>query len=472
MEGRRLILRLLAVLLIALLPALLFGEPQDPPDFDDHTLPEASEPAPRAWLMGVVDMAVLFSVLSLGTWFIHKTRSRKGIFWLSMFSLAYLGFVRNGCVCAIGSIQNVSQALFDPGQSAEGTVFQPNLAPNLAASAGVAEAITYAAPMVVIFYFFVPLLFSAVFGRSYCAVACPHGAIQDAVVVKPLEVPPWLDNALGLIPFIYLGLGVLFAATGSAYIICDYDPFIALFRLTGSSFMVGLGVVFLLVGTVIGRPYCRYFCPYGVLLRIFSYLSKWRVTIYPDRCIDCSLCEHSCPFGAIVPSTPQTYAESRTEGKNLLATMLLLTPLVIGATAYFGYRLTPAFANLNRDVLLARQIEKEEILLGEGKKMKDMIADNETTERSQDWRKTGEKPEAAIARGEAAYGRLEIGAWIFGAFMGMVIMVRLIVLAVRRRRPEYEAHQGSCYSCGRCYDYCPISNGIPDHYTTGRAPRI
>ena len=32
---------------------------------------------------------------------------------LSLFSLLYFGFYREGCVCAIGSVQNVALALFD-----------------------------------------------------------------------------------------------------------------------------------------------------------------------------------------------------------------------------------------------------------------------------------------------------------------------------------------------------------------------
>ncbi|MCJ8331174.1 MAG: 4Fe-4S ferredoxin, partial [Lentisphaeria bacterium] len=89
--------------------------------------------------------------------------------------------------------------------------------------------------------------------RSYCAAVCPHGAIQDIVLVKAIEVPDWLEHCLGILPFIWLGLGVLYAATGAAYIICDFDPFVALFRLDGNASMLGLGALFLIVGMFIGR---------------------------------------------------------------------------------------------------------------------------------------------------------------------------------------------------------------------------
>ena len=152
-----------------------------PPDFKGkHDLPEVTRPEPRSWEMGMVDIGMLFLALTLATWFIHKSRSRKGLFWLSLFSLGYFGFAREGCVCAIGSIQNVAQAVFDPG---------------------------FVAPLVVVVYFFLPLLYSALFGRSYCAAVCPHGAIQDLVVVKPIEVPRWLEHVLGMSALCLLGLG-------------------------------------------------------------------------------------------------------------------------------------------------------------------------------------------------------------------------------------------------------------------------
>ena len=39
-----------------------------------------------------------------------------------------------------------------------------------------------------------------------------------------------------------------------------------MFRMNGRSLMVLSGVALLLLGTVVGRPYCRFLCPYGALL--------------------------------------------------------------------------------------------------------------------------------------------------------------------------------------------------------------
>ena len=81
--------------------------------------------------------------------------------------------------------------------------------------------------------------------------------------------------------------------------ICRYDPFIGFFRLNGPAPMIFTGAAFLIVGMVVARPYCRFSCPYGVLLKWLSKLSRHHLTISPDICIQCRLCEDSCPFGAI-----------------------------------------------------------------------------------------------------------------------------------------------------------------------------
>ena len=66
---------------------------------------------------------------------------------------------------------------------------------------------------------------------------------------------------------------MLFAATGAGYVICRFDPFVPLFRLTGDWTMLMTGGIFLLIGVFVSRPYCRFFCPYGILLGWLSRFS-------------------------------------------------------------------------------------------------------------------------------------------------------------------------------------------------------
>ncbi len=66
-------------------------------------------------------------------------------------------------------------------------------------------------------------------------------------------------------------------------------------------------IVFLLFASVIGlntvavRFWCRYLCPFGGLLGIFSKLALFRREVSSD-CSSCGLCEKSCPTGTIDPN--------------------------------------------------------------------------------------------------------------------------------------------------------------------------
>lgn len=255
-----------------------------PPDFETaYEMPEMTHPAPRAAWREYIDVGVLAVALVAATVIALRLRSRSAMIGLSVFSLAYFGFYRAGCICPVGSVQH--------------------------ATLSVADA-TYAIPLSVAVFFALPLLFALLFGRVFCGGVCPLGAAQDVALIKPVRVPSWLESALGVLPYVYLGAAVLFVVNGAGFIVCAYDPFVPFFRLAGPWTMLALGGVFLAASMFVGRPYCRFLCPYGVLLGFCSRWSWRKVSITPDECVVCGLCEDACPFGAIHPPTPPGVDES------------------------------------------------------------------------------------------------------------------------------------------------------------------
>jgi len=390
-----------------------------PPDFveTNHKLPEATTPAPREAFYEYLDIFVLLSGLILASYLVLKKRSRKLIFCLMIFSLIYFGFWRKGCVCSIGSIQNVVLSIFDS---------------------------SYAIPIGALVFFILPLIFTLFFGRVFCAALCPLGAIQDIVLLRSISVPAWLESCLRILAYTYLAAVVLFAGTSSAFIICRYDPFISFFRLSGSLNIVILGICFLIVGIFIGRPYCRFFCPYGIILRQLSRISKWKVTITPDECIKCKLCEDSCPFGAIKEPTAQWIDSDYKKGKKRLVFLIILLPILIGLGASGGNLMSPAASKVHETVRLAERIYAEDT---------EMVKD--TTDASTAFRATGQETKELYEQADLIKDKFAAGGWLFGGFIGFVIGLKLISHSIRRVRDDYQAERAGCLACGRCFEYCP-----------------
>jgi len=389
------------------------------PEFGSgYTQPTPATPEPRALALEYTDVVILLIVLTLASWFAIRKRSRKGLLWLSVFSLIYFGFYRDGCICSIGSVQNISLTLFDPG---------------------------YAISVTTLLFFLLPLIFTLYFGRTFCAGACPLGAMQDLVIIKPLTMPKWLREILGIIPYIYLAFAVLFAATGTDFIICRYDPFVGIFRMDAQFHMIVLGVAFLLMGMFIARPYCRFLCPYGVLLNWMSRFSKWHLSITPAECIKCKLCSDSCPFDAIVYPSDEKQSNYIKWGVNRFLIFALLIPLWILAGGFAGSKAHTWISRANPTVYLA------ELLLSKP----EVRADQKNLD-VQAFLSSGKSMETLVREATLIREKFNSGGMIAGGFLGLVFGMTLLSQITYRKKSDYQPHKGNCFSCGRCMSYCPV----------------
>ncbi|NSW94496.1 MAG: 4Fe-4S binding protein [Bacteroidales bacterium] len=400
--------------------AVIFAQDRFPrPEFESgYTYPEHQMPLQRAPVWQYIDLAVLVSALSVASWLALKRRSRNGLLWLSVFSLAYFGFFREGCICPVGSVQNVSLALFNTG---------------------------YTIPLTVLLFFLLPLAFALAFGRVFCAGVCPLGAIQELTGIYPVKLPRIVESIMISVPFIYLGISVLSAATESQFLICRYDPFVGIFRLDASYTMIIFGILLLAAGVFINRPYCRYLCPYGVLLNIFSRFSQKHLTITPAECIDCRLCENACPYDAILFSDTGTPPADPARQRKRFITYILLVPFfALGGLLIFR-EVSPALSALNGNVRLAKEIriEKE---TGVPALSKAAVA----------FKEAGKTENELFNEEIRIRERYKKGASWVGLLLGLSFGFSLVALTTRTSRTIYEPHKGKCYSCGRCFSYCPV----------------
>lgn len=375
-------------------------------------------PTQRAPGWEYFDVLVLIGALAVTTWLAMKKRSRQGLIWMSVFSLAYFGFYRQGCICAVGSVQNVSLALFND---------------------------VYTIPLTALLFFIIPLLFALAYGRVFCAGVCPLGAIQELTGFNPVKLPKTVEIILASVPFVYLALAILFASTNSQFLICRYDPFVGIFRLDAPYTMIIFGILLLLAGIFVNRPYCRFLCPYGVLLSVFSRFAGKHLTITPAECTNCRLCEESCPYDAINPSNIEQNREVPAKSRKNFILYFLLIPLFAVSGAVILYNLAPALAGANGYVRLAREIRTEKET-GLESVSKAVIA----------FKESGKTETELFTEEEAIIRQYRKASPWAGIFLGISLGIGMVSLTIRSRRTEYKPDQGKCYSCGRCFKFCPI----------------
>ena len=192
---------------------------------------------------------------------------------IMLVSLLLLGFLRLGCVCPVGATGNIAVTL--------------------------SHLNTVSLSIFTVLFFVLPLLFALVFGRVFCGSVCPFGVIQDLLVRKTYHVPRLLDRILGVGKYGVLGIIVYTAVFIGGLPFCRYDPFIAILRLTGSNLQWILAAGILLLSIFIARPFCRWICPYAVLLHWLSRIAVFRRYINTDTCISCGKCQTVCPNNSI-----------------------------------------------------------------------------------------------------------------------------------------------------------------------------
>lgn len=391
-----------------------FPRPEFESGYEYH---ENTFPAPRAPFMEYLDVVILVLALSVTSWLAVKKRSRTGLILMSVFSLAYFGFYRLGCICSVGSVQNVSLALFND---------------------------SYAIPVTALLFFLIPLLFALLYGRVFCAGVCPLGAIQELTGIKPLNLPKGVEIVFAAVPFAYLALAITFSATNSQFIICRYDPFIGLFRLDAPYTMVVFGGLLLFAGVFINRPYCRFLCPYGVLLNIFSRFAGKHLSITPSSCTNCRLCENACPYNAILP-VAQNVKTVPNEERNRLITYVILVPVFAITGALIMKSMSPVLAGIDQNVRLAREIRLE-AETGTPALSKDAVA----------FKESGLTEQMLFEQEASLYGKFDSSTPWAGMFLGASLGFGLISLTVRKKRDKYEPDKGKCFSCGRCFKFCPV----------------
>jgi len=324
-------MKLLWIIFLSFISQMLFGQEYrfPRPEFTgNYQQPVLSLSNPESWLVSWMDLAFLVFALIFAFLALYKYRSRVALYVITVVSLLYLGFLRKGCVCPVGSIQPVVQTFFDSGMIL---------------------------PLSTLLVFLIPITCTLFFGRIFCGSVCPLGAVQEVISSINARIPASVNSVLKLIPPAYLILAGVAAATGSDYLICRFDPFVGLFRLNLTTEQVPVTLFFLLFSLIVYRPYCRFICPYGWILGLAARLSMFKVKAVYHNCINCGLCDGACPSNAV--ETPLSENFPFIENQKKLRKLLIIMPVLIIFGGIIGYSLSPVLSPIHRDIAMLEVLE-------------------------------------------------------------------------------------------------------------------
>lgn len=161
-------------------------------------------------------------------------------------------------------------------------------------------------PRLVALLVFLLVVFIA--NKFICAWACQFGTLQDFIfqlnrnskekkgVFKQYKVPFLVSNSIRVI---FFSVFVLIAFIGSIDIIEIINPF----NIFNPIVLTIIGIVFitmiLIASLFIYRPWCHFFCPFGLVGWMVEKFSLYKIKVNYDTCTACGGCYKACPSEAM-----------------------------------------------------------------------------------------------------------------------------------------------------------------------------
>jgi polyferredoxin len=170
-----------------------------------------------------------------------------------------------------------------------------------------------------------------VLGKAWCSYACFFGGIEEGFAAFPkrrrlhrfvtrygsiLRLIPW-----AILVFVVLASAALFEPVYCMWL-CPFKTVTEFPAVRNLETAIQFGVfVALFVGLVVVLPYltkkrtqCGFFCPFGAFQSLFNKINLFEIRFNREKCVDCTLCQTSCPTVALSK-------DSIREGKTLLNCM-------------------------------------------------------------------------------------------------------------------------------------------------------
>jgi polyferredoxin len=221
----------------------------------------------------VIGLCVVFLLLCILGIF-YKTKTIQHLRPLILLtSLVWFGFAAGGCHCILFYFQGF--ILFLMGK----TMFWLSFVVILAI-----------------------LVLSLIFGAIWCGWICWLGALQEFIYQQnswrlfQSKQTQKILLSIQIGTFTALIVWVIFSQRP---VLCSYDPFLSIFKLKIVNWVGYITVPLLLLTSLYTyRPFCRIFCPIGLLLYAVKYF-PFAAQLKLGDCTDCRKCHPHCKLDAI-----------------------------------------------------------------------------------------------------------------------------------------------------------------------------
>jgi polyferredoxin len=235
-----------------------------------------SEDASKNWVKIVIKFGLWFAFLIFMFVMMKKKKvNTKNRSWFYFIAVMIFGVILSADPSPMGTIKD-NFALF----GAYHVLFPPRL---------VALALM--------------LLMVILANKFICSWGCQLGTLQDLIfrinkdkkgkpVIVKVKIPFVITNTIRIIFFL------VFAVIALVWAFDIIEP-IDLFRIFKPSVLGIIGIIFASIvfslSLVVYRPWCHFFCPFGLIGWIVEKISITKIKVDYKKCIGCGNCIKSCP---------------------------------------------------------------------------------------------------------------------------------------------------------------------------------
>jgi NAD-dependent dihydropyrimidine dehydrogenase PreA subunit len=221
-------------------------------------------------LLWIVFLLAVFNLIRKGR---ITARNRK---WIYMAAVGVFGVILGSDPSPMGTVKDAIVLL-----GSKGMIFPPRL-----------------------IAFGIFLLMVILANKFICSWGCQLGTLQDLIfrfnrdskdskgLFYQVKIPFIVSNSIRILFFLVL---ILVAFFWSADIIGSIDPF-KIFKPQAIGMAGGLFIGLILVLSLfVYRPWCHFFCPFGLVGWLAEKVSFFKIKVDYDKCISCQACSKACP---------------------------------------------------------------------------------------------------------------------------------------------------------------------------------